>query len=362
MFKPTFQMTSAMAAALTSIEADRRAVADLPIDVTVLTSLRATARLLSTHYSTQIEGNRLTEAQVQQTLSGGRFPGRERDEAEVRNYYAALELVETMVDSRASIIQNNIQKLHGLVFEGRSAPTSYRDGQNVIRDGGTGAIVYLPPESKEVPQLMEDLLGWIPEQIALGALPIPIIAAVAHYQFATIHPFYDGNGRTARLLTTLILQMQGYGLKGIYSLEEYYARDLQKYYNALSVGPSHNYYGGREVADITSFLEYFLVGMADAFAKVRVKAGSAATRGAVDESKTLRDLDPKRRQVLGLFRRQGSATTAEIARELGLSSRTVRPLCGRWIATGFVVVEDTSRRNRLYRLAPEWESLVVGER
>lgn len=64
-------------------------------------------------------------------------------------------------------------------------------------------------------------------------------------QFATIHPYFDGNGRTARLLTTLLLHRAGYGLKGIYSLEKYYTRDLEAYHAALTVGPSHNYYMGR---------------------------------------------------------------------------------------------------------------------
>ena len=74
-----------------SIEADRQAVSDLPIDVTVLASLRETARLVSTHYSTQIEGNRLTQAQVKEAVAGARFPGKERDELEVRHHYRALE-------------------------------------------------------------------------------------------------------------------------------------------------------------------------------------------------------------------------------------------------------------------------------
>ncbi len=62
MFSPVYRITPAITKALMSIEADRQAVSDLPIDVTVLASLRETARLVSTHYSTQIEGNRLTQA------------------------------------------------------------------------------------------------------------------------------------------------------------------------------------------------------------------------------------------------------------------------------------------------------------
>jgi Fic family protein len=79
MFAPVYTITPAIAKALMSIEADRQAVAGLPIDVTVLAKLRETARLVSTHYSTQIEGNRLTQDQVKEALAGARIPGKERD-------------------------------------------------------------------------------------------------------------------------------------------------------------------------------------------------------------------------------------------------------------------------------------------
>ena len=75
-------------------------------------------------------------------------------------------------------------------------------------------------------------------------LPAPLIAGIAHYQYVTIHPYYDGNGRTARLLASYCMQKGGYDLKGLYSLEEYYAQNLGAYYEALTVGP-HNYYLGR---------------------------------------------------------------------------------------------------------------------
>jgi len=72
---------------LMQMEAVRQAVIGLPFDVEMLRSLRHTAMVLTTHFSTQIEGNRLTQAQVAEAVAGARFPGRERDEVEVRNYY-----------------------------------------------------------------------------------------------------------------------------------------------------------------------------------------------------------------------------------------------------------------------------------
>lgn len=362
MFEPRYVITPRITTALMEIEAGRQAIVELPIDVEVLASLRETARLTSTHYSTQIEGNRLTRAQVEEAIAGAHFPGRERDEAEVRNYYRALSEVERLAQHSGSVVEQDIQRIHGLVQYGRSTPSPYRDGQNVIRDSATGGIVYLPPEARDVPGLMAELVEWVNRELDRRELPAPVVAAIAHYQFATIHPYYDGNGRTARLLTTLILHRTGYGLKGIYSLEEHYVRDLAGYYAALAVGPSHNYYLGRAEAEVTGFLDYFCQSMADAVSAVRAQAVRAAERDAQDASPLLRHLEPRQRRLLELFRVQGVVTTAEIAAQLGLSRRTVAALCRRWLDRGFLELHDPSRRARSYRLAPEYEQLVTPSR
>jgi Fic family protein len=345
---------------LMRIEADRQAIDALPIDVAMLASLRETARLMATHYSTQIEGNRLTQAEVREVLIAGRHvPGRQRDEIEVRHYYLALEEVDRLAQDFAPITETAIQTLHGIVMTGRAVPTAYRDGQNVIRDSAGGGIVYMPPEAGDVPNLMGDLFAWIMSESTSDAIPTPVIAALAHYQFATIHPYYDGNGRTARLLTTLILHKDGYGLKGIYSLEEYYSQTLQGYYDALATGPSHNYYLGRAEADVTPFVTYFCEGMSVAVSAVQAQAKRAADRGALDRSALLRQLDPRQRRLLTLFRHQGNATTAEIAECLGLSPRTIVALSRNWVADGFLALQDPSRKNRAYRLAPAFEHLAT---
>ena len=100
--------------------------------------------------------------------------------------------------------------------------------------------------------------------------------------------------------------------------------------------------------------------MAGAFAAVRAQAAKAATRGGADRSHTLRQLDPRERKLLILFERQGSASTGEIAEHLALSPRTVAALCRDWVKDAFLELQDPSRKNRSYRLAPAYESLIVG--
>lgn len=260
------------------------------------------------------------------------FPGRERDEKEVVGYYAALEKAEQIAAAGAAISEIHLRTLHALVMaEGRTKvkPTPYRDGQNVIRDSRSRRIVDMPPEAKDVGPLMKQLVAWV--EARAESLPCPIRAGIAHYQFATIHPYYDGNGRTARLLTTLILHLGGYDLKGLYSLEEYYARDLGAYYERLSMGPSHNYSEGRANADITKWVEYFCEGVADSFESVRRRAQEAAEGGASDRSFMWRRLDPRQRGALVLFRDRETITSHDVQVFLGVSQRTARNLLSAWV-------------------------------
>ncbi len=362
-FDPKFSITPKLATSLMRIEAARQAVEDLPITPSVLATLRENCSgLYSTHYSTMIEGNRLTQDEVVEVIEQqhGILQGRVRDENEVLGYYAALEKVEQIAASRAGVSEAHIQTLHGLVMaEGRkkAKPTPYRDGQNVIRDSGNRRIVYMPPEAGDVPSLMKAMVAWVAASEA-NSLPTPIRAGIAHYQFATIHPYYDGNGRTARLLTTLILHLGGYDLKGLYSLEEYYARNLGAYYEALTVGPSHNYYEGRAEADITRWLDYFCGGAADSFESVRRRAQEAAGRGARDQSIVLRRLDPRQRKTLELFRNSNIITSRDVETLFGISQRASRNLLSAWVRDGFVVVTDPAKKTRKYRLSTEFAPML----
>jgi Fic family protein len=205
---------------------------------------------------------------------------------------------------------------------------------------------------------MAQLVQWINRK---DDLPVPIKGAIAHYQYATIHPYYDGNGRTARLLTTLVLHLRGYGLKGLYALEEYYARNLQDYYEALAVGPSHNYHLGRAEADITKWIGYFVEGMAVSFQKVEAQARAEAGRGGSDQTRVLRQLDARQRRALELFERSQEVTTRDIGEMFGLQARAASVLCRSWVEDGFLVVSNPSKKSRRYRLASKYEALMAGD-
>ena len=356
-----YTFTSAIVRDLMDIESARQAVKLTVLPPHVVERLRQAARVRSTHYSTRIEGNRLTLAEAEHVvLEGRRFPGRERDVREVQNYYRALERVEEWAERQMPITEELICRLHAHIFTGpRARPTPYRDGQNVIRDAVSGQVIYMPPEAADVPGLMRDLVDWI-VQAEREQLPVPVIAGLAHYQFVTIHPFYDGNGRTARALATLILYRHGYDLGRFYSLEEEYVQDLSAYYAALQTHPHHNYYEGRTDADLTGWLAYFTHGMAVVFQCVADEVRAQAERPATPEPPELRRLDRRARLVLGLFTRQETVTNAEIAQRLGLAPRTVRDLIAGWLQDGWLQVADPSRKSRRYRLSAKYRRFIGG--
>ncbi len=350
---PRYTLTPAIAHALMDIEAARAVVGQTPLPPAAEAELRRRARIRSTHYSTRIEGNRLTLAEAEQVIEGkqAHFHGRERDVSEVKNYWNALLRVEEWAAKKMPLTEELIQRLHALIETGaRAKPTPYRDGQNVIRDSVSGAIIYLPPEAGDVPALMAELVEWLQKAEKEG-LPVPLIAGLVHYQFVTIHPYYDGNGRTARLLSTFILHCGGYGLNGFFSLEEHHARDLEGYYRSLAVHPHHNYYEGRSDADLTPWLEYFAKTLARVFTATKDEARHFAAQGMPAEPEELRRLDHRARTVLALFAKTEQVTTLQVAATLGLSERMARLLLNAWVKDGWLVIANPSNRKRAYGLS-----------
>lgn len=353
-----FTFTPAIVRYLQTIERVRETVRLTILPPMIAEQLRLQAHVRSTHYSTRIEGNRLTLKETEQVIHQRRmFPGLERDVKEVERYYQSLQQVEKWVAGNQKITEARIRKIHALLYAGRRAkPTPYRNGQNVIREA-TGEIVYMPPEAADVPILMNAMVQWMHQ--AVPEYPIPVIAGIAHYQFVTIHPFYDGNGRTARTLTTWILYQGGYDLGKFYALEEFYAEDLNSYYEALMTHPHHNYYFGRHEADITPWLHYFLKGMAVVFERVAQEVERRASGQAEDAAlELLRPLDHRARRVLGLFAQQELIFSSNVAHLLGISVRQARDLLTDWVDQGWLEVADPSRRGRKYRLADPYQCLL----
>lgn len=357
---PKYSITPEIARALMEIEDARVTVSRIPLSPASEAELRRKARIKSTHYSTYIEGNRLTLEETEDVIVKRKvsFHGRERDVKEVQSYWAALLKVEELSARKTELSENLIKKLHAVVMKGKCGkPSEYRSGQNVIKDSKTGAIVYLPPEAKDVPLLMKEMIRW-GVKATKEKIPPPLVAAFVHYQFVTIHPYYDGNGRTARLLATFILQRDGYGLNGFFSLEEHHAYQLEEYYRTLNVGKHHNYYEGRAEADLSGWLQYFICLMADVFKKAKDEVSRYSQDPIKSQPQELMKLDRRARAVLALFTDNEFISTAQISDCLSITQRMARYLMKRWIKEGWLLVADKSNKNRKYRLSEKYRKFI----
>ncbi len=202
------------------------------------------------HYSTKIEGNNLNLNEVKEVIENNK-ESHERKVLEVRNYYNALTYLNKEAENNNTITEDLILKVHNLVFgKHLTYKNSYRKDQNVVADSLTGTIVYMPPEAKDVANLIKQMIKEFNSRDSKD-IPIPIKAGILAYEFVTIHPFWNGNGRCSRLLATYILKAYHYDLKGFYVMEEFYDKNIDEYYNSLQMGLHHNFYFGRNEADIT---------------------------------------------------------------------------------------------------------------
>jgi Fic family protein len=184
-FNPQYTITPEIALALTRIETSRCAVEYLPVSVGLLHGLRQSARLKSTHYSTRIEGNPLSQEAVEQAVVAGKV-GQGWQQDEVLFYYRAQDLVETLAQAATPLKESDIQRLHGIAYHGRQRGTPYRTEQNVIRHAG-GGIVYLPPEPQDVPIMIEVVVGLIKQkkQGTVHPQPLPLFSPSVHDKVPT---------------------------------------------------------------------------------------------------------------------------------------------------------------------------------
>ncbi|MCD7833667.1 MAG: Fic family protein [Lachnospiraceae bacterium] len=188
--------------------------------------LRKNNRIRSIHSSLKIEANSLTLGQVREVINGKTVLGEQKEIQEVKNAYAAYELLDEL--NPWSI--EDLKRFHGIM-------TKYVvEESGVFRLGEEGVFhgdecIFMAPPARMVPQLMEDLFGWMEE--SRNKIHPLILSCVFHYEFVFIHPFADGNGRMARLWQTAILSKW----KPVFvyiPLESQIERFQEKYYAAIA--------------------------------------------------------------------------------------------------------------------------------
>ena len=223
---------------ITEIDKNRYKVSSVKLPKTVANKLRKNSKKKSSYASNKIEGNPLSESQVDEVIEMDERKHFLKPEQEVRNYFLALNFLEEKLHSREKFSKKLILDVQKLVEKGASEEKIGLRGPMppgmlfAVYDTKTGNPDYIPPEYCDIPGLLDELVEYVN---TTDDHPL-IVAAVVHYQLVTIHPFEDGNGRTARLLSGYILDKNGYGFNGIGSLEEYFAYDIDEYYEAIQMG------------------------------------------------------------------------------------------------------------------------------
>jgi len=255
MFQPRFQISQVLSEFLTEIAVFREKIVSAKVLPKREIFLSNKARLRMIHSSTAIEGNPLDLREVEQILAGKMVSGiKEKDRLEVINYQKVLDFIDKKAKLDKFDWEKSILKIHRLITKGMLANSEsgfYRQGPVFVIQRPENKLVYKAPEAKLATKMMTEFCQWLNNNEQTELSPV-IMAGIGHHQLVTIHPFTDGNGRTARALATLILYRKNYDIRKLFALEDYYNLDRQRYYQAIA--------GARKNKDLTSWLEFFCQG------------------------------------------------------------------------------------------------------
>ncbi len=267
MFEPKYIITNDLLVnikriATLTVELNHRSFSEV-----VLVELAKRALTLSAHTSTRIEGNPLPLTEVKKLLRS--IPENLRDsEQEVINYNQALKELNQMLSKEIPpLTLNRILQIHKTVMKGLFEPYycgRLRNEPVVVNNPLTGETIYLPPDHADVRPLMKDLVSFTNRN--KNKLDPLIIAGIFHKQFIIIHPFTDGNGRSARLATKVLLAAMGINTFPLFSFENYYNKNISRYFK--EVGVIGNYYDANDTIDFTDWLVYFTGGIIDELLRI----------------------------------------------------------------------------------------------
>jgi Uncharacterized conserved protein len=325
MFKPEYNLTNSIIKKLTEIAEAKAVIEGAKILPQQELKLRRQAIIRMTQSSTAIEGNMLNIDQVEALYVNKKVDAPERDIYEVENYLKALKYIDEVVKKKQPISEKIILSIHKLVTN----RTLSADKSGVYRKtpvyvvksmfGQVIEVVYTGPGANSVPALCASLVKWIEDSEKENINPV-IIAGVVHQELAAIHPFADGNGRTARALATLILYQRGYDFRRLFALEYYYNRERQDYYKAINIGKK---YEERNV-DFTFWLEYFVEGFREEIENVKAKIKTLSRKVGNGKINDRVYLEPDQLKILDFLDQVGRIATKDVVDILKCPKRTAQ--------------------------------------
>jgi Fic family protein len=308
MFNPKYSISDRLLANIKRIASLITELNNKRFPKVVILALEKEARELSSFASTSIEGNPLPLTEVKKILKNK--PENLRDtEREVINYNQALEELNLFIKvagaAKSTLITALILGTHKTITSGlmgKQLSGYFRQEPVFVNDPRTGKTLYWPPDHQDIMTLMKDLLNFVnSNQTKIDPL---ILAGIFHKQFVIIHPFMDGNGRTARLITKVLLAAMGLNTFNLFSFENYYNRNVTRYFE--KVGVPGNYYEIKDKIDFTDWLEYFTEGIIDELLRVSKELQTVSITPE-------RSIKPHHQQIISYINRQGFITDKEYA-------------------------------------------------
>lgn len=325
MFDPKYKLTNKILTNITTIAETKGIIDRAKILPQQELRLRRQAVIRMTHHSTEIEGNQLNMQQVEALYAKKKIDAPDRDIYEVKNYLNALKYIEKVVAEHKPITEKVILKIHKLVTYKTLSPQhsgAYRPSPIYVvrrRSGMPQEIMYTGPKAKQVPKLMAEFVVWLQESEKKEINPV-LVAGIAHLEIAAIHPFNDGNGRTARALATLILYQRGYDFRRLFALEDYYNTKRQDYYQAINVGENYE----KRRTDITSWLEYFVKGFKNEIDNVKDKILSLSAHAVDGKISSQIYLTPEQLKIIDFLDQVGRITVKDVEDVLSCPRRSAQ--------------------------------------
>lgn len=338
---PKYQITDELLKTIAEIESLRSQVAHSRILPEREIELRHRATVEATHSSTAIEGNPLNLKQVEKVLADGTVLTRHQyAEIEVRNYKKALDHIDKRKTSGKPIELKDILTIHELIMEGLLPP----EKTGVLRSVGVDIIdqddtvLYKGPGTTILKEEITALLEWL--KASENVHPI-IAAAILHFQFVSIHPFSDGNGRTTRVLTQLYLGLRDYDFRGTLVLDSYYYTDRREYYSALHTVQGENYQSAA-VAVLDSWITYFTQGFLSAAKVLSVEVMILSS--VIASNKPVKRINPEDADLLSYAKQFGSISLAEAESVLpNVPRRTLQRKLKTLVDNGYLTVSGSTR-------------------